>query len=212
MNSPGTDEASPPQCQLYQSIKPLFTNKPTFIVINKIDIMRPADLDPARKAMLDAILVEDNVSLLELSCVSDEGVMDVRNAACDALLAHRVESKEKTKRVENVANRVRVAVPVARDGVKREPFIPAGVATRVKYDREDPERRRLEKDEEEDNGGAGAFSVDMKSAWAFALPFQELRLTVFVLPRCRELPAQERRVEVRHHSRDPGRQERRRLY
>ena len=48
----------------------------SFIVINKIDIMRPADLDPARKAMLDAILVEDNVSLLELSCVSDEGVMD----------------------------------------------------------------------------------------------------------------------------------------
>lgn len=158
------------QCQLYQSIKPLFTNKPTFIVINKIDIMRPADLDPARRAMLDAILAEDNVTLLELSCVSDEGVMDVRNAACDALLAHRVESKEKTKRVENVANRVRVSVPVSRDGVKREPFIPAGVATRKAYDKADPERRRLEKDEEEENGGAGAFSVDMKSE----LPFPSL--------------------------------------
>lgn len=158
-----TQTSFPLQCQLYHSIKPLFTNKPTFIVCNKIDVVRPSDLDPARKAMLDSILTEDNVTLLELSCVSEEGVMDVRNAACDALLAHRVESKEKTKRVENVANRVRVAVPVARDGAKREAFIPAGVKTRVKYDKEDPERRRLERDEEAENGGAGAFSVDMKS-------------------------------------------------
>lgn len=127
--------------------------------------MRPADLDPERKAMLDAILAEDGVSLLELSCVSDEGVMAVRNAACDALLAHRVESKEKTKRVENVANRVRVAVPVARDGTKREPFIPAKVLTRIAYNKADPDRRRLERDIEEENGGAGAFSVDMKSAY-----------------------------------------------
>ncbi|GAA5955528.1 hypothetical protein JCM3765_006805 [Sporobolomyces pararoseus] len=150
------------QCKLYQSIKPLFANKPTFIVINKIDIVRPEDLDPARKAMLDAILKEDSVSLLSLSCVSEEGVMDVRNAACDALLAHRVQAKEKTKRVDNVANRVRVAVPVPRDGVKREAFIPEAVKSRKVYDKNDPERRRLEKDIEEENGGAGVFSTDLK--------------------------------------------------
>ena len=125
----------PKQCKLYQSIKPLFANKPTFIVINKIDIVRPEDLDPERKAMLDAILAEDKVELLSLSCVSDEGVMDVRNSACDALLAHRVESKEKTRRVENIANRVR----------------------------EDPERRRIERDLEEEHGGAGVYSSDLKS-------------------------------------------------
>lgn len=153
----------PKQCKLYQSIKPLFANKPTFIVINKIDIVRPEDLDPERKAMLDAILAEDKVELLSLSCVSDEGVMDVRNSACDALLAHRVESKEKTRRVENIANRVRVAVPVPRDGVKREAFIPEGVKSRKSYDREDPERRRIERDLEEENGGAGVYSSDLKS-------------------------------------------------
>jgi len=112
--------------------------------------------------MLDAILAEDSVSLLALSCVSEEGVMDVRNAACDALLAHRVQAKEKTKRVDNVANRVRVAVPVPRDGVKREAFIPEAVKTRKVYDKTDPERRRLEKDIEEENGGAGVFSSDVK--------------------------------------------------
>ncbi|BGP05443.1 Nucleolar GTP-binding protein 1 [Rhodotorula toruloides] len=150
------------QCKLYQSIKPLFANKPTFIVINKIDIVRPEDLDPERKAMLDAILAEDQVSLLSLSCVSEEGIMDVRNSACDALLAHRVEAKEKTRRVENVANRVRVAVPIPRDGVERKAFIPDAVKSRKAYDKSDPERRRLERDIEEENGGAGVHSVDLK--------------------------------------------------
>ncbi|KAM0752608.1 P-loop containing nucleoside triphosphate hydrolase protein [Meredithblackwellia eburnea MCA 4105] len=198
------------QCQLYQSIKPLFANKPTFIVINKIDIMRPADLDPTRKAMLDAILAEDNVKILELSCVSEEGVMDVRNAACDALLAHRVESKEKTKRVENVANRVRVAVPAPRDGVKREPFIPEKVLTRKKYDKEDPERRMLERDLEEENGGAGAYSVDMKKnyllkndEWKYdVIPeiFNGKNVADFIDPdivaRLEELEAEEERLEA----------------
>jgi nucleolar GTP-binding protein len=114
--------------------------------------------------MLDAILAEDKVELLNLSCVSEEGVMDVRNAACDALLAHRVQSKEKTRRVENVANRVRVAVPVPRDGVERKPFIPEGVKTRKVYDKEDPHRLRTELDLQEENGGAGVYSSDLKSA------------------------------------------------
>ncbi|KDE03466.1 nucleolar GTP-binding protein 1, variant [Microbotryum lychnidis-dioicae p1A1 Lamole] len=156
------------QCQLYQSIKPLFTNKPTFIVVNKIDVTRPSDLDPTRRAMLDAILAEGNVQLLELSCVSEEGVMGVRNAACDALLQHRVESKEKTKRVDNVANRVRVAVPVKRDTVDRTPFIPDAVKTRKTYDKNDPERRRLERDEEAENGGAGAYMMDLKKHYLLA--------------------------------------------
>ena len=114
--------------------------------------------------MLDAILAEDNVELLSLSCVSEENIMNVRNAACDALLAHRIQSKEKTRRAENVANRVRVAVPVPRDGVDRKPHIPAGVAERKVYDKADPERRRLERDLEAEGGGAGVYSVDIKSA------------------------------------------------
>ncbi|KAM0792868.1 hypothetical protein ACM66B_002631 [Microbotryomycetes sp. NB124-2] len=156
------------QCKLYQSIKPLFANKPTFIVVNKIDVVRPSELDAERKAMLDQLLAEDNVKLLELSCVSEEGVMNVRNTACDALLAHRVESKEKTKRVDNVANRVRVAMPVPRDGAKREPFIPQAVLERKKYDKNDPDRRKLERDYEEEAGGAGVWTFDMKKNYMLA--------------------------------------------
>lgn len=150
------------QAKLFHSIKPLFAGKPTFIVINKIDVVRPEDLDADRRAILDSLTSDGDVTILQLSCHSEEGVMDVKNAACEALLAHRVESKEKTKRVENVANRIRVAVPMARDEVERLPFIPPGVAARKKYDATDPGRKRLERDIEAEHGGAGVYSSDLK--------------------------------------------------
>jgi nucleolar GTP-binding protein len=158
------------QCKLFHSIKPLFANKPTFIVVNKIDVVRPEDLDPEKAALLESLTTPSEgdsgpaPQLLKLSCLSTEGVMDVRNACCDALLAHRVEGKERTKRADTVANRIRVAQPAKRDGVERKPFIPAGVAERKKYVKEDPERRMLERDLEEQGGGAGVHSVDLKSA------------------------------------------------
>jgi len=176
------------QIKLFQSIKPLFANKPVYVVINKIDVTRPEELDEARREMLEAFKQENstehggNVEFVMLSCLSEEGVMDVRNAACDALLSHRVESKEKTKRVENVANRIRVAQPKTRDGTTREAFIPDAVKKRQaaleekklkmkkagegesEAEEEDGgvTRRRLEKDLEAENGGAGVYSVDLK--------------------------------------------------
>lgn len=112
-------------------------------------------------------LVEENISIISLSCISEEGVMDVRNAACDALLAHRVETKEKTKRADNVTNRIRVAQPMTRDGVERKPHIPEAVLQRKKYDAEDPERRMLERDLEAEGGGAGVFVSDLNSKLSF---------------------------------------------
>lgn len=150
------------QCQLFQSIKPLFSGKPTFIVINKIDIARPADLDSERKALLDSLLV-DGVTSLEVSCHSEEGVNSVKNAACAALLAQRIQAKEKSKRVDSIANRIRVAVPVLRDELERKPFIPEGISTKRAYDTNDPTRRKLEKDLEEEAGGAGVFVSDLRS-------------------------------------------------
>ncbi|KAL7008991.1 Nucleolar GTP-binding protein 1 [Cystobasidiomycetes sp. EMM_F5] len=175
------------QIKLFQSIKPLFANKPVFVAINKIDVMRPEELEASQAALLQAFK-DDNahdtrVQFMQLSTMSEEGVMDVRNAACDALLTSRVESKEKTKRVDNVANRIRVAQPQTRDRVTREPFIPEAVKKRQEEaearrkklaelnGEEDEEgedevdvapRRKLERDLEAENGGAGVYSVDLK--------------------------------------------------
>jgi len=115
--------------------------------------------------MIEEIISQEDIQLLQVSCFSEEGVMEVRNQACDALLAHRVEAKEATKRVENVANRIRVAMPVKRDNVERKPFVPEGALQRKKYDPNDPERITLEKDLEAQNGGPGVYSVNLKKSY-----------------------------------------------
>ncbi|KAL2917142.1 Nucleolar GTP-binding protein 1 [Polyrhizophydium stewartii] len=156
------------QLALYHSIKPLFANKPTMLVVNKIDVRRPEDLGPEDKAKLDEILSTDDVSLVQLSCYTDEGVMDVRNAACDKLLASRVEMKLKGAKVSTVVNKLHLAQPVQRDDVERPAFIPEAALSRKKYDPTDPDRRKLAKDIEAENGGAGVFSVDLKAPYMLA--------------------------------------------
>ena len=101
--------------------------------------------------------------MVQTSCYSDEGVMDVKNVACDALLAHRVETKLKGSKINSVANRIHVSVPKARDDIVREPFIPDIVKERKQYDKNDPDRRILERDIEEREGGAGVYNINLRS-------------------------------------------------
>lgn len=70
-----------------------------------------------------------------------------------------------TKKITDHIQKLHLTTPIARDDKKREPFIPAGVANKmqVKYDKADPERRKLERDLEEEQGGAGVYNVDLKS-------------------------------------------------
>lgn len=89
--------------------------------------------------------------------------MNVRNVACDALLAHRVEQKMRGNRIEAIANKVYVAMPAKRDEVDRAPFIPDSVKAREKYDKTDPERRTLERDVEQAMMHGEVFSMDTRS-------------------------------------------------
>jgi nucleolar GTP-binding protein len=160
------------QMQLFQSIKPLFANKLVFIVINKIDIMRPEDLDPETQAELQALLKPGDVELLQLSCTTSEGVQEVKNAACDRLIADRVAQKLKAgmnssgtvgSRLGDVLARIHVARPLG--GVVRETYIPEAVKQIKKYDKNDPGRRKLARDIEEEAGGAGVYNVDLKQQY-----------------------------------------------
>jgi len=160
------------QMQLFQSIKPLFANKLVFIVINKIDIMRPEDLDPETQAELQALLKPGDVELLQLSCTTSEGVQEVKNAACERLIADRVAQKLKAgmnssgtigSRLGDVLARIHVARPL--DGVVRETYIPEAVKQIKKYDKNDPGRRKLARDIEEEAGGAGVYNVDLKQQY-----------------------------------------------
>jgi nucleolar GTP-binding protein len=150
------------QCKLFHSIKPLFNGKPTMLVINKIDVTRLEDLTPENRALVQEIIDTEDVQCVQVSCYSDEGVMDLKNKACDALLAHRVDSKLKGTKINSVINRIHVAQPKARDDVVRAPFIPDVVKERKKYDRDDPDRKKLLRDTELEEGGAGVFNINIK--------------------------------------------------
>ncbi len=160
------------QIQLYHSIKPLFANKLVFIVINKIDIMKPEDLDTETKAKLDSILKSGEVELLQLSCTTMEGVTEVKNAACERLIADRVAQKLKAGtnssgsiggRLGDVLARIHVAQPIG--GILREPYIPDAVKNLRKFSKDDPDRKRLARDIEEENGGAGVYNINLKDQY-----------------------------------------------
>ena len=113
---------------------------------------------------MQEIIDADGVQCVQVSCYSEEGVMDLKNKACDALLAQRVDAKLKGNKINSIINRIHVAQPKPRDEVVREPFIPEAVKLRKKYDKNDPERRKLEKDIELEDGGAGVYNINLKSA------------------------------------------------
>lgn len=129
--------------------------------------MRPEELPDKDKALLDEIARQDGPQIVTMSCYSDVGVMEVRNAACDKLLAARVEVKLKSGKIADVVNRIHLAEPQARDDVPREPHVPKEVVGRARFDLKDLNRRRLERDIEAEEGGPGVYNVDLKSSYFF---------------------------------------------
>lgn len=150
------------KCKLFHSIKPLFSGKPTILVMNKADVQRLEDLHPDTRALVDEIISSPDVQHIQVSCYSEEGVMDLKNLACDALLAHRVENKLKGNKINSVINRIHVAQPKARDDVERKPFIPEKVKEMKKYDKDDANRRKLQRDIELEEGGPGVYNINLK--------------------------------------------------
>jgi len=142
------------QVQLFNNIRPLFANKVTFLAVNKIDRMSLEDLDPETAGLVQEILADGTIEMLQMSCATDLGVMDARN---------RAEQKLKGTRINDVLNKIHLAHPTPRDDVPRLPYIPAEVQNRRLYDWNDPNRRKLEKDIEVEAGGAGQYSIDLKS-------------------------------------------------
>lgn len=165
------------QIQLFKSIKPLFSNKLVFLVVNKIDVTRPEDLSPELQEELQGLMKAGEIEMLQLSCNTQEGVQEVKNAACERLIAERVNQKLKAGtnnsgniggRLADVMSRIHVAQPMG--GQSLETFIPEGIKNLKKYEKEDPERRKLARDVEAENGGAGVFNVDMRADYLLENP------------------------------------------
>ena len=66
------------QVSLFNNIKPLFANKPLFIVANKVDIKHISDLSEEDQAIFKGF-EEEGITVIESSNVSEEGIMDIKN-------------------------------------------------------------------------------------------------------------------------------------
>ncbi|TYG89835.1 hypothetical protein ES288_A12G132800v1 [Gossypium darwinii] len=150
------------QAALFHSIKSLSMNKPLIIVCNKTDL-QPLDgiseedrklvMEMKAEAMKTVIgqgsepTNEEGV-LLTVSTLTEDGVIAVKNAACERLLNQRVE--------------FHVALPKPRDQKERPACIPQAVLETKAKQAAEKEKRKTEKDLEDENGGAGVYSASLR--------------------------------------------------
>lgn len=149
------------QVSLFKSIKPLFSNKPLVLVCNKVDVLRFDQLSQENQNLIKSVVTE-GVDLVFMSTYTGEGVAQVKEHACDKLLAHRVEAKLRAKTVDNILNRLHVAEPKEVDP-NRKPAIPD--AYFAKKDRPKDESVMEEAEEEKPWWEAPFRSLDWKKPY-----------------------------------------------
>eukprot|EP01117_Protostelium_nocturnum_P009273 TRINITY_DN331_c0_g1_i1.p1 TRINITY_DN331_c0_g1~~TRINITY_DN331_c0_g1_i1.p1 ORF type:complete len:652 (+),score=265.57 TRINITY_DN331_c0_g1_i1:222-2177(+) len=115
------------QANLFHSIKPLFTGKPLLVVANKIDVIPFEELDEKSKKIINSMTGNGAIPLIPMSTMTEEGIASVKKAACDTLLASRVEAKMSSKKSEDILQRLNVAMPHPRDEKTRTPSIPQSI-------------------------------------------------------------------------------------
>ena len=173
------------QHSLFKSIMPLFANKPIVVVATKTDLGWENQLDEPHRKILESFTSDSNgrAHMMKMSVHEGTGVSEVKNTACEKLLEVRVESKIRGKKVQNVLNRLHLATP-KHTTEERKPNIPASVLAMraakeskakamdtdeagndaIMMDTDKP-TRKLEKDLQEENGGAGVYSMDWRKLY-----------------------------------------------
>ena len=154
------------QLQLFRNIQPVFKGKPLIICLNKMDVLRPENLPAEKQEVLDTLRGE-GFTLIPMSTLTEEGVMEVRKEICDLLLAERIDYKMQGKKAENILNRLYVAMPEKRDDKERPPCIPQSVLDRraLGKDREGeirPKKKLLKEIEQERRD---EYACDLRQHW-----------------------------------------------
>ncbi|XP_041039245.1 nucleolar GTP-binding protein 1 isoform X1 [Carcharodon carcharias] len=149
------------QLELFKNIRPLFANKPLIIVANKSDVKKIDELTEEQKKIFADFMAE-GITVTETSTLTEEGIIKVKTEACDRLLTHRVDSKMKGKKVNDLLNRLHLAVPSKRDQKERPPWIPEGATKRRKMEVDVP-KRKSERDLELEMGDD--YVLDLQKYW-----------------------------------------------
>jgi nucleolar GTP-binding protein len=147
------------QCALFRSIKPLFAQKPLYMVANKIDQVKYEDVPVADREMIEECARESGAELHHMSNASEVGLSELKGKACDKLLEQRVQGKVQGKKVDSVLNRLTVAYPknYKRDAVPDTiPQSVLDVQTGSKPTRE----RKTQKEIQQESGGPGVYAPE----------------------------------------------------
>nr|CAX69473.1 Nucleolar G-protein 1 [Schistosoma japonicum] len=137
------------QLTLFQNLRPLFRNKPLVIAANKVDIRPFEALSEEDKQSINNIVQwhvdgqvkdPDRPIFVEMSTVTEVGLVTVRSVACDDLLAQRVQAKIRAATLPgsnvDISSRLYIAKPKPFgdkiDVPFRPPVIPDGVLDKQK--------------------------------------------------------------------------------
>jgi len=152
------------QVALFHSIKPLFKNKPLLVVLNKTDAKPVEALSDEQKQLIETMKIEDNVTFLQTSCLTQVGIDHAKDTACELLLKQRVESKIVQHKDSQIASRIHITNVVAT----RPACIPESVLKRREIAATGVEvsaRAVTEKTIQDSQGGAGAYCVNFRKEW-----------------------------------------------
>ncbi|XP_018646229.1 nucleolar GTP-binding protein, putative [Schistosoma mansoni] len=195
------------QLTLFQNLKPLFRNKPLVIAANKVDIKPFEELSEEDKQSINSIVQwhtdkqvrdPDRPIFVEMSTVTEVGLVTVRSVACDDLLAQRVQAKIRAATLPggnvDISNRLYIAKPKPdenkTDAPSRPPIIPDGVLDKQKKrilkrlrianslqpysqleDEDDnPSKRRTMRDREPDADPDEGFILNLREHWRIKCP------------------------------------------
>ena len=114
------------QVSLFDSIRPLFKNKPLVIIANKTDLRAYNDLPEKDRKTIEDVAKEHQTYLIQMSNTTGNGIFDVKSKACDILLKYREVTNHgaKTKDITGL-DKIYIAQPTQiRDNRKRLPNIP----------------------------------------------------------------------------------------
>ena len=114
------------QVSLFDSIRPLFKNKPLVIIANKTDLRAYNELSENDRKRIEDVAKEHQTYLIQMSNTTGNGVFDVKSKACDILLKYREVTNHgaSTKDITGL-DKIYIAQPTQiRDNRKRLPNIP----------------------------------------------------------------------------------------
>jgi len=113
------------QASLFESILPLFKNKPLVVVLNKVDARPVSSLSEEERQIIQKVLDSvPNSRAVETSTITEFGIADVKEVACEKLLDMRSEMTLKSTKRDEILNRTYVSIPKPRDNRERKPFVP----------------------------------------------------------------------------------------